>query len=98
MAKDEAKGSPLPVTWVFKYKLNKHGFLIRFKTRLCIRGDLQPYNHKETYAATLAGKSFRVLIAIAAKFDLEARQLDAVNAFTNSPLDEVVYIRYPDGF
>jgi len=37
-------------------------------------------------------------MAIAAQFDLETHQLDAVNAFTNSNLDEEVYIQYPDGF
>lgn len=96
--RDQAKGRILPVTWVFKYKYNKHGFLIKFKARLCVRGDLQPLDEKETYAATLAGKTFRVLMAIAAKFDLEARQLDAVNAFTNSLLDEEIFISFPDGY
>lgn len=96
--KDEATSRPLPLTWVFTYKTDKHGFLTKFKARLCVRGDLQPYNNKETYAATLAGRTFRVLMAIAAKFDLEARQLDAVNAFTNSTLDESIYVQFPDGF
>jgi hypothetical protein len=86
------------VTWVFKYKFDKHGFLQKFKARLCVRGDLQPYSHKETYAATLAGRSFRVLMAITAKFDLENRQLDAINAFTNSYLDEDIHIKFPDGY
>jgi hypothetical protein len=95
---EQAKKTPIPTTWVFKYKTDKHGFLTKFKARLCVRGDLQPLDDKETYAATLAGRSFRVLMAIAAKFQLEARQLDAVNAFTNSLLDEEVYIRCPDGF
>lgn len=96
--KDEATSRPLPLTWVFTYKTDKHGFLTKFKARLCVRGDLQPYNDKETYAATLAGRTFRVLMAITAKFDLEARQLDAVNAFTNSTLDESIYVQFPDGF
>ncbi|XP_044721477.1 Integrase, catalytic core [Hirsutella rhossiliensis] len=43
---------------------------------------------KDTYAATLAGRSFRILMAITAKFDLETRQLDAVNAFTNALLED----------
>jgi hypothetical protein len=50
---------------------------------------------KETYAVTLAGKSFRTLVVIAAKFNLEARQLNAVNAFTNSPIDKEVYVTFP---
>jgi hypothetical protein len=40
---------------------------------LYIQGDLQPLIDKETYAAILARKSFRTLIVIVAKFDLEAR-------------------------
>ena len=37
-------------------------------------------------------------MAITAAYDLEAFQLDAVNAFTNSELDETVYCAFPDGF
>jgi len=43
------------------------------------------------WAATLAASTFRVLMVIAASYDLEAYQLDAVNAFINSKLDETVY-------
>ncbi|KAK2669851.1 Ribonuclease H superfamily, partial [Fusarium oxysporum f. sp. vasinfectum] len=31
-------------------------------------------------------------------FDLETRQLDAVNAFTNSLIDEDIYVLFPDGY
>ncbi|KJZ67918.1 hypothetical protein HIM_12693 [Hirsutella minnesotensis 3608] len=98
--RDQVTGKPLPLTWVFKYRFDKHGFLVKFKARLCVRGDLQQLGDKDTYAATLAGRSFRILMAIAAKFDLETRQLDAVNAFTNSFLDddEEVYVLFPDGY
>ncbi|PHH86426.1 hypothetical protein CDD83_10268 [Cordyceps sp. RAO-2017] len=39
-------------------------------------------------------------MAITAKFDLDTRQLDAVNAFTNALLDEdeEVYVLFPDGY
>ena len=37
-------------------------------------------------------------MALTAKFDLETRQLDAVNAFTNSDLDEEVYVDWPPGY
>ena len=83
---------------MFSYKFDKHGFLIKFKARLCIRGDKQPFNSLDTYAATLAGTTFRVLMVICAKFDLETHQFDAVNAFTNSNLDEIVYYHMPKGF
>ena len=71
---------------------------MKFKARLYIRGDRQPYNDLDIYAATLARTTFRVLIAIYARFNLETRQFDAVNAFTNSDLDETVYCEMPKGF
>ena len=37
-------------------------------------------------------------MAITAHFDLDIFQLDAVNAFTNAELDELVYVKCPEGF
>ena len=37
-------------------------------------------------------------MAIAARFDLELIQFDAVNAFVNSKIDEEVYMRMPPGY
>lgn len=42
--------------------------------------------------------SLRILLAVATKFDLEALQLDAVNAFVHANLDEIVFMRMPSGF
>jgi hypothetical protein len=72
--------------------------LAKYKARLCIRGDLQKVDAKDTYAATLAVQVFRALMAIAAAYDLEAKQLDAVNAFVNSVLDEEIYCECPPGY
>jgi len=83
---------------VFSYKFDTHGFLTKFKARLCVRGDRQPRNELDTYAATLAGTTFRVLMAICAKFDLKTRQFNAANAFTNSNLDKTIYYEIPKGF
>ena len=67
----------IPLKWVFSYKFDKYGFLIKFKARLCVRGDRQPWNELDTYAATLAKTTFCVLMAICAKFDLNW----AINTF-----------------
>ncbi|EED21271.1 hypothetical protein TSTA_085020 [Talaromyces stipitatus ATCC 10500] len=88
----------LPLTWVFKYKFDKFGKIAKFKARICVRGDLQKGMDLETRAATLAARIFRMMMALAAVFDLEIVQLDAVNAFVNSDLDEEVYVYFPDGF
>ncbi|KAL1994660.1 hypothetical protein VTN49DRAFT_2130 [Thermomyces lanuginosus] len=104
----EKKGSEDPMIrsmkilgcrWVYAYKFDKHGRLQKVKARLVIRGDQQArVTDKDTYAATLAGRSFRILMAIAARFNLELVQYDAVNAFVNAHLDEVVFMRMPPGY
>ena len=83
--------------WVFKYIFDQEGFLVKYKARLCARGDLQT-TRQDTYAATLAARIFRALMTIVAVFDLKTRQYDAVNAFANSPIDETTYCRPPDGW
>jgi hypothetical protein len=92
------KAFVIPMMWVFTYKFNSDGYLIKFKARVVVRGDLVPASKDETYAATLAARMFRVLMALAAYFDLDMHQFDAINAFTNASLDETVYVRYPEGF
>jgi len=46
----------------------------------------------------LAAKSFKALMAIVAIFNLNCWQGNAVNIFANSLINEVVYIKCPDGF
>jgi len=89
---------PLPLKWVFLYKFDQQGYLIKHKARICVRGDLQPPSLQETYAATLAFKVFRALMGLTAAFGLKAEQLDAINAFLNAKLDEIVYCHFPEGF
>lgn len=92
-------GEVLPLMWVFTYKLDEDGYLVKHKARLVIRGDLQdPYLYGDTYAATMAGKAFRAIIAIANRFDLELMQYDAPNAFLNSKIDRLLYVEAPPGF
>lgn len=62
----------LDCRWVYVYKYDKKGRFVKAKARLVVRGDQQPKGvHESNYAATLAGRSFRTLIAIAVRFDLE---------------------------
>ena len=82
----------VPIIQVFTYKIDTNRYLIKFKARLYIRGNLQQLIYKDTYIVTLAAKVFRALIAIIAAFDLDVQQGDAVNAFINSLINEIVYI------
>ena len=94
---DAQNNEVLPLLWVFKYKLDSEGHLTKYKARICVRGDLQT-TAEDTYAATLAMRIFRALMAIAAYFNMEIRQYDAVNAFTNAQLTTPVYCHLPEGF
>ena len=53
----------IPLKWVFTYKFDADGYLIKHKTRLVVRGDLQKMDNQDVYAATLAFKVFRTLVA-----------------------------------
>lgn len=60
----------LPVLWVLTYKFDDHGYLRKFKARLCVQGNRQPVDSiTNTRATTLAAKRFRFLMALTAAFD-----------------------------
>ena len=89
----------LDCMWVFTYKFNQDNQFLKCKARLVVRGDQQRnITSQDTYAATLAGRSFRLLMAIAAKYNLELKQFDITNAFVHAPLDREVYMRMPQGY
>ncbi|KAG5298104.1 hypothetical protein I7I48_07453 [Histoplasma ohiense] len=45
---------------------------------------------------TLAARTFCILLAIINAFDLDAEQLNGINTFINSSLDELVYVELSD--
>lgn len=87
----------LPLMWVYTYKLDADNFLSSFKARLVIRGDLQESPEDNTYAATLAIRAFRALVAIATHFGLEMKQYDVPTAFLNASLRRRLYAYIPEG-
>ena len=100
VSKDEANDSTqiFDCMWVYTYKSDPQGNWLRCKARLVARGDQQSkYDCGDTYAATVAIRSFRIVAALSARFDLEMKQYDAVNAYTNALLPKPVYMRMPKG-
>jgi hypothetical protein len=55
---------------MFKYKFDTDDYLKKFKTRLCVKSDIQSTN-QNIYAITLIAKTFRVLMIISTVFDLK---------------------------
>ena len=88
-------------TWVYKVKRGARGQILKWKARLCARGDQQTYglDYDSTFAPTVKYQSLRTLLALAAFYDLEVEQFDVVTAFLNAELtDAEVYMRQPDGY
>ena len=94
----EPKKQVLLLKQVFTYKFDQNRYLAKYKTRIYICRNLQKSSTKNTYAATLAVQVFRALIAITAAYNLEAKQLDAVNAFINSAINKEVYCKCLSGY
>ncbi len=90
----------IPVKWVFKVKTDETGSITKYKARITPKGFKQKYgvDYFEVFANTGKYKSLRVLLSIAAREDLELRQLDVPQAFTQAPLEEDVYMDMPEGF
>jgi hypothetical protein len=89
----------LDCMWVYTYKLDKHHRLLKCKARLVVRGDQQRnITSQDTYAATLASRSFRMMMAIAAHYDMELKQYDITNAFVHATMDREIYMKMPRGY
>ncbi len=85
--------------WVFTVKLQVDGTVERFKARLVARGFSQVYgeDYTETFAPTVRMDTLRIFLAIVAAEDLECHHYDIKNAFTESKLQEKIYLSKPDG-
>lgn len=70
------------------------------RARLVAKGFLQTagIDYEETFAPLARLDSLRLLLALAARFDLEVHQIDIKSAYLNGNLDEELYMDQPEGF
>jgi len=85
--------------WVFAIKGDQYGYVERFKARLVAKGCGQEYgvNYTETFSP-VARSSIRLVIALAVENKMFMHQLDVSAAYLNGDLQDVVYMRQPQGF
>jgi hypothetical protein len=90
----------IPVKWVFKIKTDEKGVIAKYKARITPKGFKQRYgvDYFLVFANTGKYKTLRVVLALAARRDMELHQLDVPQAFIQAALEEDVYMEMPQGF
>ena len=87
--------------WVFRYKHNKTGSVVKHHARLVAQGFTQvdgvDYFADETFASICKLSSIRSILTVAAREDWEIEQLDVKSAYLYSKLskDEIIYMNPP---
>ena len=79
---------PLGYKWIFKRKLKDDGTIDKYKARLVVKGFRQKesLDYFDTYSPVTRITSIRLLIALAAMYDLQIHQMDVKTAFLNGEL------------
>ena len=84
--------------WVYKEKTD--GKESVYKARLVAQGFSQKkgVDYEETYSPVIKRKSIRLLLALAVELDWEAKHVDVMSAYLNSPISGEVYMKQPKGY
>ncbi|KAL5483092.1 hypothetical protein ACEPAI_8321 [Sanghuangporus weigelae] len=88
--------------WVFKVKKNSSGKPVCYKARLVAQGFSQvpEVNFFEMYAPVTKLSTVRMILVMAAQFDIEIEQIDIKSAYLNGEFEdgERIYMRPPPGY
>jgi len=90
----------LPTRWVTTIKRGPKGEVIKYKARWVCKGfrQKQGIDYDETFASMVRATIIKMLLALAAKYDYEAEQMNVVTAFLEAHLKEEVWMQQPPGF
>jgi hypothetical protein len=86
--------------WVFKQKEDENEKIVRYKARLVALGCSQKYgrDYDEVFAPVVRQATFRTLLTIASKRNLEVQHVDVKTAYLYGELSEYVYMKQPPGY
>src|SRR5690606_37184236 len=78
---------------------NENGEVVRYKARLVAQGFSQRpgSDFEETYSLVVDATTFRFLISLAIRENLNMRIMDVVTAYLYGPLDNDIYMKVPEG-
>ena len=91
---DQAQGTILPGTWVFRRKCAPTGHVIKHKARYCVRGDLQEVLDY-AFAPVVAWSTIRMVLVFAVTQDWSLICVDFSNAFVQAKLNSPIWIHLP---
>lgn len=86
--------------WVFRIKMKPNGLVDKYKARLVVKGCAQKrgIDYEDTFAPVARFESIRILLSVAVAKNFQIRQFDIKAAFLYGDLDEVIFMRQPEGF
>jgi hypothetical protein len=87
-------------TWAFRKKRKPSGELYRYKSRLCVRGDLQQgeFSSNETFAPVVEWSTIRMLFTLSLIDSWSSASIDFKNAFVQADLPKPIYLELPPGY
>ena len=85
--------------WVYKWKTDSNGEILKAKARLVAKGFSQRYqvDFLEVFSPTASAATIRILVALANIHGWDLSHFDVEQAFVQSKLDYEVYMRLPPG-
>jgi hypothetical protein len=90
----EARSKILPLTWVHRRKRTPDGEIKKFKSRICVRGDLEEAVFN-TFAPVVAWSSVRIFLVLSLTLGWYTCSIDFANAFVQATLDDPVWVHLP---
>ena len=95
---ESAEGQVVPVHWVLRVKRKPDGSIDKYKSRLCVRGDLMHGYDFETHAPTCSWSTIRMVLILALTWGWITCTCDYSNAFIHATLEKPVWIQMPRGY
>eukprot|EP00286_Rhodomonas_abbreviata_P028108 CAMPEP_0181313458 /NCGR_PEP_ID=MMETSP1101-20121128/14257_1 /TAXON_ID=46948 /ORGANISM="Rhodomonas abbreviata, Strain Caron Lab Isolate" /LENGTH=1511 /DNA_ID=CAMNT_0023420409 /DNA_START=376 /DNA_END=4908 /DNA_ORIENTATION=+ len=90
---------PLPSRFTYSIKRDQYGRIVKFKSRLVARGDMQyDDEYSTTYAPTSRFTAIRTIISIATQEKMELKHWDITGAFMTANIDTDIYMDMPPGY
>jgi len=89
----------ISIRWIFSYKRDSEGKIVKYKARLVARGFTQIYgvDYVDIFSPTLKQDSLRMLIGIAIHYGYNIYQIDIKAEYLNADIDEELYTDVPPG-